>query len=105
MKPYTHWLGIEAVLLTSLRQGKTSRYCATSTRLTLVVWDAGVPHGLETSCPVTNGFRAALVIFRSPRYELAKRSNAASRRSPPFLGARVDKRDEHAGSHTPKRSH
>ena len=40
-------------LLTSPWQGKTSRYCVTSTRLTLVVWDAGVSYGLETSRLVT----------------------------------------------------
>ena len=58
--------------------------CATSTRLILVVWDAGVLHGLETSCPVTNGIRVALVISWSPRCELTKCSNAAPRMSPPF---------------------
>ncbi|ESR61605.1 hypothetical protein CICLE_v10017895mg [Citrus x clementina] len=71
-------------LYASVDDGCADCWRRASGMLTLVVWDARVPHGFETSRPVTNGIRAALVISRSPRCELAKRSNAAPRRSPLF---------------------
>lgn len=94
----THWLWTGIVLLMRSRQTKTSRYCATSTRLILIVWDTSVSHKIVTCLPMINGIRLVLAMSHQVLH-------TASCRSSPFGATRVDKRDDQTGCHTPKHSH